>query len=580
MVLASEKTVLATAPPPVVVEAAAVREAPSPEAVSPVEAPAAERARPVWHYVLPVAVVAALVGGYLLTRKPAAPPPAGLVLAWQETTLGEPTRAVKENDVARFEAAVRDPAQHPGVSYEWRLDGTPQATAPTWEYRPGYDEGGKTRHVTVVASDGHEHIDHEWTVQVIDVPRPPVIASAVPAPGVVEVPESGEQQFTVEADDPDLAAGDELTFLWTQNGKPVATGKESSWTLHEAKEGDQIQVTVKDKTGQAAEPRRWQVALRTVPSTTLPAVVQNHAPTLSAPKPGTDRPVSMEEGREIEFSARAEDVDRDKLAWTWFLDGREVGRASAWKFRAPAAQGAKTSHRVEVEVSDKDGLKSARLGWDVVVTPAPPRIADVQPQVRRLAIEPGQAQEFSATSSGDASALRFEWRLDGKPAAASVNRYRLPADLPAGSHSVEVALVDRQGTGSEPVRWTVEIATAKVTATTLPAPSGQITDSDVREWLAQYRSGYERKDVASLVAIGAVAPESAKRLEDILGGYQKLHLAITNETITADGTQMVLSFDRADTDETGKTQVVPRQTYRLEKGPRGTITARRATAGR
>jgi hypothetical protein len=111
-------------------------------------------------------------------------------------------------------------------------------------------------------------------------------------------------------------------------------------------------------------------------------------------------------------------------------------------------------------------------------------------------------------------------------------------------------------------------------------PTNALTQREVEEWRNRYKHAWERRDVAALHALGAISAAQTDALKKALSRYETLHIAIANEEITLSGGQATLTFDRSDTDETGKTLAHPRQTFKLEKGPRGVVAVGRTTAGR
>jgi hypothetical protein len=124
-----------------------------------------------------------------------------------------------------------------------------------------------------------------------------------------------------------------------------------------------------------------------------------------------------------------------------------------------------------------------------------------------------------------------------------------------------------------PQRWTLELrkpeaAKADAIAPPPPPPSPateQMTDKDVREWLGRYKSAWENKQVETLQRIGVVPAAQVETVRQALARYKKYSVSLSNESITMQGTRATVSFDRADTDETGGTMTHPKQTWRLEK---------------
>lgn len=537
---------------------------------------------------LGAAALVGIVAVYLVTTRPGtgervpqsppaperaarpSPPP-----AWRRTIPAGDQAALMPGKTLRFAAEIDDAPGGANASYAWSIDGQERAQGSSWEYTPSPQDAGATREVKVIASLGTERLERAWRVHVGQPNRPPTIASVSPQAGSVTLDAGAEQRFTVTAGDAD--GDDVLTYVWERNGRATAEGPESSWTLHDAEDGDQVRVTVRDRAGLAADAQTWRVAIAKPPPVVSPA----KAPLRIVGQTPTDKTVSIGEGSTVDFSVRT-DPSNTRLAYVWFLDGQEVGRRSTWQFKAPSSDGSKIAHRVEAQVADDAGLAAPRAIWEVEVSAVPPRIVEYSPRERRVVAEPGKPIRFtaSARAADGASALTYEWVLDGEaPRRTSEGRFEAPA-LPPGEHVVQLTSLDRRGLRSSPQRWTVEtrkpaIDAARVEppAVAIPPPPSveQLTDNDVRDWLRRYKAAWESREVDALQRLGIVTAAQAAAIEKALAQYKAFHVALTNEQITLRGKQATVSFDRADTDETGKTMTHPKQTWQLEKRASGVV---------
>ena len=121
-------------------------------------------------------------------------------------------------------------------------------------------------------------------------------------------------------------------------------------------------------------------------------------------------------------------------------------------------------------------------------------------------------------------------------------------------------------------------ATATVVNVSVRVPEPRtdaITEQDAREWLARYLNAWETRDVATLAALGAVSPDRQEALRNALDAYVALHVSVSNATFTPEGTHGLLSFDRTDSDETGKQLKHPRYTLELERRAAGVVSTHR-----
>jgi hypothetical protein len=513
-------------------------------------------------------------------------------LAWQAVVpaAGE-VPSVKEGERLRFEASVAAADSQPGLDVRWLLDGHEVGQGVSWEYAPGFDEGGHTRSVEAVATSEGRRIEQNWQVTVTDVDRPPVIASVSPPEGAVALARGATQKFALQATDPD--EGDHLTYVWERNGKRVASGAQSDLTVRDPADGDDIRVTVTDQAGASAGTRSWKLALAPPPPIEPPKIV--------AQTPSPKGRLSVEEGKAIDFGLRVTSQDpNEKLAYAWFVDGRPVGTGKTLRYEAPSLAEKKSSQRVEAEVTNGAGKKSDRVGWDVDVQWTPPIVARLEPRDWTITVEPGQTRELRAGATSPAKgALSYEWRLDGKAQQPSASgRFALPADLPTGSHAVEVASIDARGLRSDPLTWTVDVrppppptvappatlappptvapltvpsttpttsppATIATRSTTPPPAGGSLTQADVRDWLARYQSAWERKDAAALTALGIASDNQARQIVSKLDYLRQVR--VSNESISPDGAGATVSFDRTDVADNGKQLQHPRKSCHLER---------------
>ena len=108
------------------------------------------------------------------------------------------------------------------------------------------------------------------------------------------------------------------------------------------------------------------------------------------------------------------------------------------------------------------------------------------------------------------------------------------------------------------------------------ATSDRLTEQDARDWLARYKSAWDARDVASLSALGVIREEQQTDMRRVLAEYKRLDVSVTNESISLEGKRALLSFDRTDTDETGKELRHPRQTVLLERSAAGVVSTWRA----
>ena len=381
----------------------------------------------------------------------------------------------------------------------------------------------------------------------------------------LSLPSASPQRFDVKAVDPDQSEGDVLSYAWERNGRPVANADGGEWVLPAPEDGDQVQVTVRDKSGATAS-RSWRVAIL-VPK-------ENHPPRIVSASP-SDRRVSVEEGGVVSFALNAEDPDAgDHLTYRWTVDGRPSGQASTFRLGPPNTK-AGEAQTVEVEVSDKDGAKTAAVTWRIDVEPGPPRIVEAEPRRPEIEQASGQGTTFSArgASSRDGAKLKYEWSIDDRTISGeTAERLTLLHDLAAGRHRVQVVAIDERQRRSEAHQWSVLVRETPppppppppvvVTPTTQPPsrPAGgtAITEQDVQSWLARYRSAWSNQDTAALQDIGGASDAQLRAIEATKGGGKGYRMAVRTqrESVKIDGATAVVTFERVDHPEDGGRELV------------------------
>jgi hypothetical protein len=597
---------------------------PEPSApVSPV-APEPPSPRPrgrIWQLAVAAAVLAAVgIGGWSLFHTsvgnrpateappsppapppihPVEPPPPPPAPTWAAVSPPPGQElAVNEGESLRFSVAVQRSEAQPDLSYLWSIDGQERGHRPSFEYLPDFDQGGRTHTIEATASSSSGRVTQSWEVKVVDVDRPPVIQSAEPSTESVGLQAGQEQRFTVSASDPDQSTGDTLTYEWERDGRRVGSGREASFTLRDAKPGTtHVSVTVRDSQGKAPPPQTWTVAVA-APPTPPPAPLGPPHITAQAPKPG--KVIGVQEGGSVDFSVQVEQASKDERVTTvWFLDGKEVSRGPRWHFKAPEVKKDRTPVTVEAEVSNQAGT-APRVTWNLAVAWAPPELSQVQPRGRSLSLFVGDSRELSVRASSPAGkTLAYEWTVDHEPAKGNGrDAYTFTAEAP-GSHAVEVAAIDARGPRTT-YQWTIDVkpepppTPVTVPTTIPPAPirpptpipttlpqreasvtGGAISRAEAEGWIDRLRSAWERKDFNALREMGEIPPGQEQAFAKAVGAYKEYHVDIKVASVVVDSTGAQVTFDRTDSDETGRKLPYPRKTVHLERGPGGGLVVSR-----
>jgi hypothetical protein len=101
-----------------------------------------------------------------------------------------------------------------------------------------------------------------------------------------------------------------------------------------------------------------------------------------------------------------------------------------------------------------------------------------------------------------------------------------------------------------------------------------IAETEAQEWLGRVHTAWNTRDADTLVALGIIRTERADDLRRALGAYKELHVDLQNVLISVDGAHAAVSYDRVDTDETGKVLKFPRKTIQIERLSTGLVACR------
>jgi len=282
------------------------------------------------------------------------------------------------------------------------------------------------------------------------------------------------------------------------------------------------------------------------------------------------------------------------LRYRWLLDGKEVGSGPAWRFVAPVLDAANAQFRIAAEVVDADGRAAEPATWTVTVNRKGPELLQPLPAGPTVRVDPGAQQTFRirATAPESAGPLRYRWFVDGAPAAADDQPEFSWTASDAGSHRIEVAVVDRRGISSVH-RWAVERGTsptpspsvpvmAAVPSAPPPSPAGEAgntegarpTQAEAQAWLNRLRAAWAAKDVAALRQLGELSPSEERQFHKKIADNDEYTVRIGDASILLDSRSATISFDRIDSDE-GNDVVQTRKTVRLQRGPGGLVVVDR-----
>ncbi|MFW6164381.1 MAG: hypothetical protein ACODAJ_16550 [Planctomycetota bacterium] len=249
----------------------------------------------------------------------------------------------------------------------------------TCTYNPGYgavraSASGRaiTRRVVGVGSDsaGRSAVRAEWVVRVRDVPRPPQILSATPAPERrLAIAPGGERTFHVEAVDGD--GGDALVYEWLVGDTGQVAGDQATWVYRREGEpvdkGPRLQASRDKRLVVCRVSNRWGEPATRAVTWLVEQVPSNRRPEIAAVKPGVRGTIRFNDNRPLTLEAAAFDLDRDDQAhFTWLLDGDVIANSARCTVMPPRdPPGAAKPHRLRLVVTDLCGATD-ELTWTLV----------------------------------------------------------------------------------------------------------------------------------------------------------------------------------------------------------------------
>jgi hypothetical protein len=115
--------------------------------------------------------------------------------------------------------------------YQWYLDGKLVGPSNFYNYRPTFDDQGAHELRVVVIDEENAQAEHTWTIDVVDMPRPPEGGIASPANGA-KFTTAEKVNFVALYYDLD---GDDIAYQWYIDGKPQSTDDTFAKGLSEGK---------------------------------------------------------------------------------------------------------------------------------------------------------------------------------------------------------------------------------------------------------------------------------------------------------------------------------------------------------
>ena len=241
-----------------------------------------------------------------------------------------------------------------GLSYTWYVNSNyVDSGSPTYELTYDFTSSGY-HDIRVNVDDGEDTVTQTWSLQIINVNRPPVLLSFEPEQEFsVNETSYGTTYLTVSVYDPD---GDYLTYQWTQNEQVQYGYRSSTYTFqynHESAGEYVVSVSVTDS--EETVGFAWLIEVLDV----------NVPPTISSAYPYRSLYYNEMLNGSIDMSVSAYDPEGEDLTYAWFVDDLEIPGANETAFTFRYGFDSAGTHYVNVSVSD--GEDEATYTWTIYI---------------------------------------------------------------------------------------------------------------------------------------------------------------------------------------------------------------------
>jgi len=283
---------------------------------------------------------------------------------------------------------------------------------------------------------------------------PPVITVITPLSENLALDEGESVDFSVELFDGD---GDDLSILWTVNGRPVQNPLPDFRfrTDHSSNGTYEVRLSVADRYWSVN--RTWHLTVRDV----------NRPPVLEW---SPERDVTINETEKVSFWAVVSDPDGDQVGVNWSLDGVKVSAQLSWEYITDY----NSSGTHNVSVSAFDGRDSAVHNWTVTVqnkNRAPQILRAIPAPAGVLKAVKNKPLTFVVdTFDPDADLLSYRWKINGLNVPGEANSsFICKKGLATGANTVTVEVSDGETTVLQ--HWELSVSLApedQVTAGPVP----------------------------------------------------------------------------------------------------------------
>ena len=309
---------------------------------------------------------------------------------------------ISEGDSISFYIDAYDPDGNP-LEYNWELDGVTVSTEDNYEFITNMNSAG-TYDISLFVTDNYSDciLEFDWFITVLDGGINIVVNNINPAPGMLEIYETEEIPFFIDAY---AVNGVELNYIWALDGNVVSNTDSYLFTTDYTSAGEYVLTLQVSDTPPTDTTLNfiWEI---TVLDTDQPIVINE-----LIPEPGLLIIMEMET---IDFMIDAYDPDGNPLEYSWKLDDEEVSTENTYEFLTNYNSAG--NYMICLDVTDNFGTDNTlHFEWSVIVSNINPNIIinEIDPFPGNVSCYETESIDFIIDAINPNGEVYLSWQLDG-----------------------------------------------------------------------------------------------------------------------------------------------------------------------
>lgn len=303
---------------------------------------------------------------------------------------------INETQSQKFNITIGNP-DNTILTYSWTLNDTSVGSNSTsYTFNANYNSNG-TYIVKIIATDGEDTVEHNWTLTVSNINRAPTIDDFYPTSNPT-INETQSQEFNITVTDPD---NDPITYAWFID-RALVGGNQDTYTHNTNYDSAGIYtIKVNATDGEVIIEKMW----------TLTVINVNRAPEITYIYPAISSP-EINENENQDFNITARDLDDDPLTIRWYVDGGLVQIGGNYTFTTDYDFAG--VYTVKVNVTDGELVDNNLWTLTVIDVNRAPEITYIFPTNSTPKINENESQDFNITVRDlDGDPLTVRWYVDG-----------------------------------------------------------------------------------------------------------------------------------------------------------------------